>query len=218
VGNPGSSKEIKTGHYLIWKFRLSCIGLVSTARMKFLRSRKVFHEDDASVISAYRETSDSHYLGILFDRYSHLVFAVSMNYLKNEEDCKDAVIHIFERLSTDLKKYEIRNFTHWIHRVTRNYCLRQLSKKSFTVNIDDEINYFAAEEDEQETFTDQYLSYLEEGMKTLNEEQGTCIRLFYLEEKSYREIETITGFNYEKVKSYIQNGKRNLKIFLLKKK
>lgn len=185
--------------------------------MKFLRSRKVLHEDDAAVISAYRVTSDSRYLGVLFDRYSHLVFAVSMNYLKNEDDSKDAVIHIFERLSSDLKKYEIRNFTHWIHRVTRNYCLRQLNKKSFTVKLDDEVNYFAAEEDQPETFTDQYLTQLDEAIKTLNEEQGTCVRMFYLEEKSYKEIETITGFNFEKVKSYIQNGKRNLKIYLLKK-
>jgi RNA polymerase sigma factor (sigma-70 family) len=186
--------------------------------MKFLRSRKVFNQDDASVIASYRSTSDSLYLGILFDRYSHLIFAVSMNYLKNEEDSKDAVIHIFERLAGDLKKYEIRNFTHWIHRVTRNYCLRQLSKKSYTVKLDDEINYFADEDDKQETFTDQYLSKLEEAIATLNEEQKVCVRLFYLEEKSYKEIETITGYNFEKVKSYIQNGKRNLKIYLLKKK
>lgn len=185
--------------------------------MKFLRSRKNFQEDDASVINSYKNTSDSFYLGILFDRYSHLVFAVSMNYLKNEEDSKDAVIHIFERLTIDLKKYEIRNFGYWIHRVTRNYCLRQLSKKSFTVKLDEEISYFATEEDPPETFSAQYLSYLEEAIATLNEEQGKCVKLFYIEERSYKEIEYITGYNYEKVKSYIQNGKRNLKIYLLRK-
>ncbi len=185
--------------------------------MKFLRSRKNFQEDDASVINSYKKTSDSFYLGILFDRYSHLVFAVSMNYFKNEEDSKDAVIHIFERLTGDLKKYEIRNFSHWIHRVTRNYCLRQLNKKPFTVKLEEEISYFATEEDPPETFSTQYLSHLEEAMSTLNEEQKKCVKLFYIEEKSYKEIETMTGYNFEKVKSYIQNGKRNLKIYLLKK-
>jgi RNA polymerase sigma-70 factor (ECF subfamily) len=187
--------------------------------MKFLRSRKAFKEDDDAVIAAYRTTSDSLYLGILFDRYSHLVFAVAMNYLKNEEDSKDTVIHLFEKLSIDLKKYEIRNFSHWIHRVTRNHCLRQLSKKAYTVNLDEELNYVAGDEEITEPpLQEQYLPQLEEAIAALNQEQRQCIRMFYIEEKSYKEIEVITGYNYEKVKSYIQNGKRNLKIYLLKKK
>jgi RNA polymerase sigma factor (sigma-70 family) len=186
--------------------------------MKFLRSRKAFHEEDDTIIAAYRATSDPLYLGILFDRYSHLVFAVAMNYLKNEEDSKDVVIHLFEKLSVDLKKYEIRNFSHWIHRVTRNYCLRLLSKRSYSANLDEELNYLVADDPQpEEALTDKYLLHLEEAMVTLNEEQRKCVQLFYIEEKSYREIEVITGYNYEKVKSYIQNGKRNLKIYLLKK-
>jgi RNA polymerase sigma factor (sigma-70 family) len=186
--------------------------------MKFLHSRKVFQEDDALVIAAYKKTSDTFYLGILFDRYSHLMFAVCMNYMKNEEDSKDAVIQIFENLTQDLKKYEIQNFSAWIYRVTKNYCFRKLRKKSYTVNLDDEVNYLEEEEKEDSWITEQLLLHLEDGITTLNDEQGTCIRLFYLEQKSYKEIEDVTGYNFDKVKSCIQNGKRNLKIYLLKKK
>ncbi len=187
--------------------------------MRFLRSKKVFQEDDATVITAYRSTSDSKYLGILFDRYSHLAFAVSMNYLKNEDDSKDVVLHVFEKLAVDLKKYDINNFSHWLYSVTKNHCLKQLGKKSFSVRLNEEINYIEEDENEQdEALTDHLLLHLDEAIDTLNEEQKKCVKLFYLEEKSYKEIEVMTGYNYEKVKSYIQNGKRNLKIYLLKKK
>jgi RNA polymerase sigma-70 factor (ECF subfamily) len=187
--------------------------------MRFLRSRKVLQQDDATIIAAYRETSDNSYLGILFDRYSHLAFAVSMNYLKNEEDSKDAVIHVFEKLAVDLKKYEINNFSHWLYSVTKNYCLKQLNKRTFTIRLDEGADYLASDDKEQdEPLTDQLLSHLDEAITTLNEEQKKCIKLFYFEDKSYREIETMTGYTFEKVKSYIQNGKRNLKIYLLKKK
>ena len=37
-------------------------------------------------------------------------------------------------------------------------------------------------------------------------------KLFYLEKKTYTEIMQETGFNFMQVKSYIQNGKRNLKL------
>jgi RNA polymerase sigma factor (sigma-70 family) len=185
--------------------------------MRFLRSKRIYSQDDASVIAAYRNTSDSVYLGILFDRYSHLVFAVSMNYLKNEEDSKDAVLHIFEKLSVDLKKYEIADFSRWIYSVTKNYCLKNLNKKQFMVKMDDELIYFQEESHEEEKkITDQLLLHLDDALASLNTEQRKCIQLFYLEEKSYKEIEAVTGYHYEKVKSYIQNGKRNLKIYLRK--
>jgi len=187
--------------------------------MRFLRSRKVFKQDDAAVLEAYRNTSDSLYLGILFDRYSHLVFAVSMKYLKNEEDSKDAVLQVFEKLSVDLKKYRINEFSHWIHTVTKNHCLRLLKKRSFDVQLDETQAYFAPEEkSDEDKLTDHLLKYLDEALADLNDEQQTCVKLFYLNERSYKEIEEMTGYPYEKVKSYIQNGKRNMKIFLLKKK
>lgn len=186
--------------------------------MRFLRSRKIVKQDDATIIAAYRNSSDNMYLGILFDRYCHLVFAVAMNYLKNEEDSKDAVIHVFEKLSVDLKKYDVKNFSHWIHSVTKNYCLRQLNKKMFTVSLNDESKFIPANNYEQDaTLTEQLLLHLEEALSTLNEEQRKCIKLFYLEEKSYKEIESLTGYQYDKVKSYIQNGKRNLRIYLSEK-
>ena len=186
--------------------------------MRFLRSRKTFPLDDAAVIAAYRSTLDTSYLGILFDRYCHLVFAVSMNYLKNEEDSKDAVLNIFEKLADDLNKYEIRNFSAWLYSITKNYCLKQLRERKFNSNVDEELNVFAPDDAETDVeLTTHMLSYLEEAIASLNEPQQKCVKLFYFEEKSYKEIETITGYNYEKVKSYIQNGKRNLKIYLLNK-
>jgi len=186
--------------------------------MRFLRSRKVFQQDDSVIIEAYRNTSDNQYIGILFDRYSHLVFAVSMKYLKNEEDSKDVVLQVFEKLSGDLKKYQINQFSSWIYSVTKNHCLRQLKKRSFPIQLDDTHTYFAVEEEDIKPgeLTDHFLEHLGDALEHLNEEQKTCVRLFYLEEKSYKEIEEVTGYTYEKVKSYIQNGKRNMRIFLEK--
>jgi RNA polymerase sigma-70 factor (ECF subfamily) len=187
--------------------------------MQFLRSKKKYLLNDQGVIDAYRRTADGFYLGILFDRYSHLVFAVAMNYLKNEDDSKDAVISVFEVIALDLKKYEIRYFSRWLYSVTKHYCFRQLKRKKYNIPITDESQHFSIDETEEDSpLTDIRLSYLDEAIAGLNEAQQTCIHLFYLEEKSYKEIELITGYDYEKVKSHIQNGKRNMKIFLLKKK
>jgi RNA polymerase sigma factor (sigma-70 family) len=187
--------------------------------MRFLRSKKTFSQDDASLIDEYRRTAEPALIGILFDRYSHLLFAVSMNYLKNEDDSKDVVLHIFEKLPADIKKYEIRNFGSWIYSITKNYCLKLLREKKYNLHLNESLTPFEPdEEDPDSALTDKMLSHLGEAVFSLNEPQQKCIKLFYFEEKSYKEIELITGYNYEKVKSHIQNGKRNMKIFLLNKK
>src|SRR5207237_6874673 len=99
--------------------------------MRFLRSRKVLKDDDASIIKAFRETQDVVYLEVFFNRYSHLVFAVSMKYLKNEEESKDVVLHLFERLSSDLNKYHVEHFSNWLFTVTKNHCLRLLKNRTY---------------------------------------------------------------------------------------
>ncbi len=72
------------------------------------------------------EISDS--FGLLFERYTHLVFGVCMKYLKNTYDAEDAVMGIFEKLMTDLKNHEVRDFKNWLYRVSKNHCLMILRK------------------------------------------------------------------------------------------
>lgn len=193
--------------------------------MKFLRPVNKSKLDDAEIISRYKDSGDKMYVGILFERYSHLSFGVCMKYLKNEEDSKDAVLHIFENLMNDLMRFNIKSFAAWLHSVTKNHCLMQLRKKRLVFN--DEHGFQQAEatllmipQDMafiNEDITQDHLHHLDEAIEFLNEEQKKCIRLFYLEEKSYAEVVAITGYNMNQVKSFIQNGKRNLKNYLLKK-
>jgi RNA polymerase sigma-70 factor (ECF subfamily) len=61
------------------------------------------------------------------------------------------------------------------------------------------------------------LQYLKEGIDELKDEQRVCIELFYIKNVSYSEISTITGYGLKEVKSYIQNGKRNLRNYITAK-
>lgn len=183
-------------------------------------SRENLHTfDDLSLIKLYREQNDNNYVGELYKRYTHLIFGVCMKYLKNEDDAADASILIFEKLLTDLKKHDIQNFKAWLHMVCKNFCLMKLRsdnsklknynemKKDFTsvMETDYEVHLF------NENKTEIKLSFMEECIKGLNNEQKICIELFYLQEKSYQQITDETNFSMNNVKSFIQNGKRNLK-------
>lgn len=188
--------------------------------MRFIKNTaKINEQDDSSLIAAYKQNGDLEVLGGLYNKYMHLVFGVCFNYFKDEELSKDAVMQIFEELVVKLKVHEVQNFKSWLHVLTRNHCLMALRKsaKNPTITLEDNFvengDFVHLDiEDAKET----QLTVMEKCMETLSEEQRKSVDLFYLQEKCYKEVADITGYEMLKVKSYIQNGKRNLKICIEK--
>lgn len=188
--------------------------------MKFIKNTAgTANQDDAALLAQYKSTGSLEVLGLLYNRYMHLVYGVCLSYFKDEEASKDAVMQIFEELVLKLRLHEVQNFKSWLHVLTRNHCLMALRKmsKHDTVSIDDVFveNADFVHLDIEDTKETQ-LSIMEKCMETLPEEQKISVDLFYLQEKCYKEVAEITGYEMLKVKSYIQNGKRNLKICIEK--
>jgi RNA polymerase sigma factor (sigma-70 family) len=186
------------------------------------RFKKTNTAADTELIASYKQSGDNRFVGELFKRYSHLVFCVCMKYLKDEDESKDAVMQVFEKLLEDLKKYQIENFKSWIHTTSKNHCLMKLRSEQsvFIKNEELKKDYPILMESQEElhlnseTVNEAYLGHLEKAVDELNEEQKICIELFYLQGKCYQEVAETTGFSMKQVKSFIQNGKRNLKIYI----
>ena len=178
---------------------------------------------DADLLIKIRQHGDNEYLEILFNRYAHLLYLMCEKYFRDEADSKDAVMEILEKVIIELQLKEVNNFKNWIYSVTRNHCLMKLRKDKQTNDIFQSENKFSKEFMESAHF----LHLLSEGshdneeidkaIGALNEDQRTCLELFFFKKKSYNEIAQSTGFTLKKVKSNIQNGKRNLKKLLLEK-
>lgn len=175
---------------------------------------------DNEIILRYKQTRDKELVGELFRRYARFVCLVCMKYLKEEEQAKDAAMQVFEELFEKLKKHEIQNFKPWLHSVAKNHCLILLRKKKrlpvfqedlfreFPDPVESKLLLHLSDEKES------LLTKLENAILSLNKEQRTCIELFYLKKMCYQEVAAKTGYSDKQVKSYIQNGKRNLRLIL----
>lgn len=154
----------------------------------------------------------------MYARYMDMVYGVCLKYFKEPEEAKDAVIHIFEELIGKLLKYEVTNFRSWLHRLVRNYCLMQLrSKKSHPVKVDTDVVYLKEDaHPENIEEKEMALNEMAKCLEKLPPDQKQVIKLFYLEEKCYKEIADMTQLEPGKVRSFIQNGRRNLKICMEK--
>ena len=169
---------------------------------------------DAELLELYQSTRDLEWLGVLYLRYASLVYGVCLKYLRDREEAKDAVMQIHEKLVESLLQHSVLNFRSWHYVNARTHCLIQL--RAHKGRMTEEIPSFLMENGEEEhpedVETEQQISKLERCIESLSGEQKLCVRLFYLSEKCYKEITVETGFELKQVKSYIQNGKRNLKI------
>jgi RNA polymerase sigma factor (sigma-70 family) len=176
---------------------------------------------DQELLDNFYSDGNNQWLGVLLPRYTLLLLGVCMKYMKNEEEAKDCVQHIFLKAITELPKYRVEYFKAWIYMVARNHCLMRLRGRQGKTPVEIKEQHLAAiyEEPNKQNHVqkDLLLQDMELALEQLNTEQKQCITLFYLEKKSYHEIAETTGYSLLQVKSYIQNGKRNLKIMLEKK-
>lgn len=172
---------------------------------------------DNELVERYRYSHDNEYVGELYNRYSHLVLGLCIKYFKDVEIAKDAVMDIFEILIYELKRHHIDNFKSWLYIVAKNHCLQTIRKTSSNRNKKDLYSIFLDETMESTTDLhpnsekEKLLTRLEEIIPELKNNQRMCIKMFYLEQKTYAEIAKELNFSLKEVKSYIQNGKRNLK-------
>lgn len=159
-------------------------------------------------------------MGILFNRYGALVYGVCIKYLRDKDKAGDMMIHVFEKLMDQLLEKDIEHFKAWLHVVTKNHCLMLLRKESrskeYITDTEEMLRTEAAEDAIGDlVLKEEQYQLLDDALKALKPEQEECIRRFYIKEQCYKEIANQTGYNLKQVKSYIQNGKRNLKNSLM---
>jgi len=183
--------------------------------LAFIREKEKNQSTDAELVNLYRTAGDLNILFTLYQRYMDLIYGICLKYLKDPEASKDAVINIYEELVTKLKQHEVSNFKSWLYTLSRNHCLMQLRKEKGHATVEIPEQFMQTEEMlhlNSVIQREDQLNSMEKCLEQLQAEQKTCVTLFYLQGKCYNDITEQTGIEWNKVRSHIQNGRRNLKL------
>ncbi len=172
---------------------------------------------DEALLKALQSDPDNRWaFGEIYRRYGHLVFGTCLNYLKNKEGAEDLTMDIFAGLVNKIQRHNIRYFKSWLYQVTKNECLMQLRKNHpNTLPLEEGIIpntvQNGVEMKEQQETIDQLIVEI---ISELNSPQREAIQLFYMKGLTYQAISQELALSLKKVKSALQNGKRNLRIKL----
>jgi RNA polymerase sigma-70 factor (ECF subfamily) len=186
--------------------------------------RKKNYRTDEELAAGYYATGDRELVGDLFEKHVKTVFGVCLFYFRDKDVAKDMVMQIFEKLITDLRRTEVKNFKGWLSFVVRNHCISELRKTKTRTFVPESYLDFEMKEATLETeeaigsvSDDIMLGHMKNSLHLLKEKQRLCVELFYLKDMSYQQICDQTKLSLNEVKSNIQNGKRNLKLLIEEK-
>ena len=186
--------------------------------MTFFKLNRKVNSSDLELITSYKSSGDIEHLSVLFDRYIELIFGLCMKYLKNAEESEDRVMEIYELLAVKLNKHNVDHFKSWLFTVSKNHCLEYLRKNNRKLTKEKQAKIMYSEQvfHPDDVRKEIALTQMEKCLLKLPKDQRDCIQLFYLNNKSYNQIVKITGLDWSKLRSYLQNGRRNLKLCMQK--
>ena len=169
---------------------------------------------DEELLLSHKESEKRIYIETLFLRYLSLVYGVCLKYLKDSDRAGSAVLQLFDDLLYNISEFEIELFRPWIYNVVKNHCFQILRNEEHYVvtdldddaqDFEDVMHLFEKKENNGQT------AMLAEYLNKLPERQQVSLTYFFTDELSYAEIVNKTGYTLKNVKSYIRNGKRQLK-------
>lgn len=187
--------------------------------IRFFRPNTPEHRSDEELLAQYVRTGDANALGQVFERYIPMVYGVCLKILKDNGKAEDAVMGVYESLTQKVKEHEIASFRGWLYVLARNYCLmewRKAQRRPTDHYAPEDMVYYDAVEAPEIYELPQESAPLEKCLGQLNDVQRNTVQWFYYEEKSYKEISELIAEDVGKVRSYIQNGRRNLRLCLEK--
>lgn len=173
---------------------------------------------DEALVEAYCQKDERRALGLLYQRYGHLVVGLCLDYLKDREAAKDATMEVFEKVTLKVCRQPIDSFRAWLFYTSRNHCIDRLRKTVRERERAEAISQttFMESATTERPLSEERLDHLPTALAELSPDQQQCVRLFYLRGQSYAQVSEQTGFDLKQVKSYLQNGRRNLRIHLQK--
>lgn len=182
--------------------------------------KSIFHAiSDADLLALYQNEAARGAVEELWSRYRHLLYGEAYFLLKNETDAEDALQFAAQQLLE--AKNEVLLPKKWLFAIVKNFCLKKIKSTKNSIFIDIENSNLIENETsfvQNEGFTtlidNETTEALQQAMARLPDEQRLCLHLFYWENLSFKQIAQKTNYDLNLIRSYLQNGKRNLRNLL----
>lgn len=146
-------------------------------------------------------------LNELINNHKELALSIAFKHLKNKEDAEDVVQNSFIIVLKSIKKFRNEaKFSTWLYSIIYHECLRELKKRKQTTEYVPQ--FFELENKDTDLIENISIENLTNSLKP---NEYTIISLFYLKEKSIKEITKITSLSKSNIKTILHRARKKMK-------
>lgn len=171
---------------------------------------------DEELIQKITRTNDTHLFGVLYDRYTSVVYNKCLGFIGSKEEAQDLTHDIFVKLFVKLKTFKGEaKFSTWLYSFTYNHCVNYLqreingNKNTFSI---DENHVGEAEEEEisDAQIFEMKAEKLYRALQLISPPERAILLLKYQDDLSIKEISTLYSIGESAVKMRLNRSKLNL--------
>jgi RNA polymerase sigma-70 factor (ECF subfamily) len=153
---------------------------------------------------------------LLVQRYEHAVYGMGISFFRNPEDASDFTQEVFLKVYRNLSCFEGRSrFSTWLYKIAYNTAVNGVNRRkeyySLAENEKDKLVNYENDTPERVFIRNAARDAIQTAVKELPERFRVCVDLFFFYGRSYQEIEMITGFPVNTVKSHVFRAKKLLR-------
>ena len=172
-----------------------------------------FLEDDEDrAIAAQIVSGQKELFRLLIKKYERAVYGMGMSFFHNAEDASDFTQEVFLKTFRNLSRFEGRSrFSTWLYRIAYNTAINNVTrKKDYHSLVEDEL-VAGNDTPERKLLKELAQDAIREAITELPERFRICVDLFFFYDRSYQEIEAITGYPVNTIKSHVFRAKKILR-------
>jgi len=169
-------------------------------------------DDEDRMIATQITLGNKELFRLLVKRYERAVHGMGMSFFRNAEDASDFTQEVFLKVFRNISRFEGRSrLSTWLYKIAYNTAVNSVTrKKEYHSLVEDEI-VIDNDTPERRLYRGIARDAVLEAIKELPERFRVCVDLFFFYDRSYQEIEIITGYPVNTIKSHVFRAKKILR-------
>jgi len=176
------------------------------------RSTIFSEEDEDRTIAAQVVAGQKELFRLLVKRHERAVYGMGMSFFRNTDDASDFTQEVFLKIFRNLPRFEGRaRFSTWLYKIAYNTAINSVTRKKEYQSLTEEEIVSDGDTPERNLLKRLARDAVMEAIKTLPERFKVCVDLFFFYDRTYHEIELITGYPVNTIKSHVFRAKKILR-------
>jgi len=169
-------------------------------------------DDEDRMIVSQIVSGQKELFRLLVKRHEQAVYGMGMSFFRNVEDASDFTQEVFLKVFRNLSRFEGRSrFSTWLYKIAYNTAINNVTRKRVYHSLAEDEIVSDADTPERKLFRNLARDAVLEAIMELPERFRVCVDLFFFYDRSYQEIQVITGYPVNTIKSHVFRAKKILR-------